>query len=209
MNKWMSEEETPGTYWMNEVEWREVLPLSQHVLTIYSIKYLVSPHSLQVLPLHNVYTTIPFPEVFYCYEVLISAWPPLRGRTELSSNTGALLLEITFPRYTKGLGRVERAWTFEPEDLCVGLFFFFFCPLVSLWTWTNQVICFLTLTWGCYEGKCNNIMVSALWIVKSLEMFIVLSGSGKECGLWLTRIGVGSSHTNTIIYSFTWFYCFS
>ena len=44
---------------------------------------------------------------------------PLRGRADLSLNTGALLLEITLPKYTKDLGRVEKAWTVESEDLCI------------------------------------------------------------------------------------------
>lgn len=47
----------------------------------------------------------------------------LRGRVNLCLNIGALLLEITCPKYTKVLGRVERAWTVEPEDLCLDLMF--------------------------------------------------------------------------------------
>lgn len=44
-------------------------------------------------------------------------------------------------------------------------------------------------------------MDSAFWVVKSSEMFAILSGSGNECLLWSTRAGSGSSHTNIIIYS--------
>lgn len=145
---------------------------------------------MEVFPLHSlIYTAFHF----WKSSIAVRSWHlpelPLWGRVDFCLNIGALLLEITCPKCTKTLGKVEKAWTVEPEDLCLDYVCHLVCHL-SLWTWTGQVIYFLTWTQGCWEDEYKSIMDSAFWVVKSLEVFIILSGRGNECLLWWTNAGL-------------------
>lgn len=52
---------------------------------------------------------------------------PFRGRANISLNTGISLVEVICFKSTEVLGRVERAWTVYPEDLCLDLIFTTWC----------------------------------------------------------------------------------
>lgn len=82
---------------------------------------------MKVFPLHSLIAAFHFQKSSIAMRSRHLPGLSLRGRVSLCLNAGASLLEITCPKHTKTLGRVERAWTVEPEDLRLDLMFATWC----------------------------------------------------------------------------------
>lgn len=92
----------------------------------YWLEQLVRPHSLEALPLYTLRPVFHFQK---CLIVMRAYFPglPLRGRADLSLNTGILLLEITCPKYIKGLVEWKKHGQLSQKN-----FGCHFCHLTSL-----------------------------------------------------------------------------
>lgn len=118
MNKQMNElRETIRNCWLNEEKWREAF----HVLMIYWQSGLLNL-TLWKSFLYTLAFHFQSLQLFCGLSDL-----PLIGKAAVSLIIGALLLEITCSKYSKSLGRVERVWPVEPEDLCLDLMFATWC----------------------------------------------------------------------------------